>query len=85
MIVPAGASRVRTMQQIQQMAGQQKTGPTEVQIVNQTTGRIDSATTEQMDEDKLRVIIRETVSSDLGDSNSSISKMRRGTRGQPGH
>lgn len=83
-IVPAGASRVRTMQQIQQMAGQQNQAPTEVQIVNQTTGRIDSATTEQTDENKLRIIIRETVSADMADSNSGISKTRRATRGQPG-
>ena len=58
--------------------------PTNVQIINQTTGRIDSATTERMDEATLRVIIRETVSGDMQDSNSSISKSRRNTRGQAG-
>lgn len=86
-IMPAGASRVRTAQQMRQIMGDNgsKGGMGDIQIINQTTGRIDSATTEQMDEGKLRLIIRETVSSDLGDSNSSISKMRRGTRGQPGH
>lgn len=87
-IMPAGASRVRTAAQMRQIMGengQSSSGMPDIQIVNQTTGKIDSATTEQMDEGKLRLIIRETVSSDLGDSNSSISKMRRGTRGQPGH
>ncbi len=87
-IMPAGASRVRTAAQMRQIMGENgrsSSGMPDIQIVNQTTGKIDSATTEQMDEGKLRLIIRETVSSDLGDSNSSISKMRRGTRGQPGH
>lgn len=85
-IVPAGASRVRTMQQLEQMSRDSgSSAPTSVQIVNQTTGRVDSATTEQTDENRLRVIIRETVSGDLQDSNSTISKTRRGTRGQPGH
>lgn len=86
-IMPAGASRVRTAQQMRQIMGDNggSSGTPNIQIVNQTTGRIDSAATEQTDENRLRVIIRETVSGDLGDSNSSISKMRRGTRGQPGH
>lgn len=87
-IMPAGASRVRTAAQMRQIMGENGSsmgGTPNVQIVNQTTGRIDSATTERTDENTLRVLIRETVSSDLGDSNSSISKMRRGTRGQPGH
>lgn len=87
-IMPAGASRVRTAQQMRQIMGENGSNgntPPNIQIVNQTTGRVDSVTTEQTDENRLRVIIRETVSSDLGDSNSAISKMRRGTRGQPGH
>lgn len=85
-IMPASASRVRTAQQMKQIMGENAASsqPTNVQIVNQTTGRIDSATTERMDEATLRVIIRETVSSDLTDSNSSISKSRRITRGQAG-
>lgn len=85
-IMPASASRVRTAQQMKQIMGENSASsqPTNVQIVNQTTGRIDSATTERMDEATLRVIIRETVSSDLTDSNSSISKSRRTTRGQAG-
>lgn len=87
-IMPAGASRVRTAQQMRQIMGEN--GPMgnstpNVQIFNQTSGRVDSVTTEQTDENRLRIIIRETVSSDLGDSNSAISKVRRGTRGQPGH
>lgn len=85
--MPAGASRVRTAAQMRQIMGENggSLAPTSVQIVNQTTGRIDSATTEQTDDNRLRVIIRETVANDLQDSNSTISKTRRGTRGQPGH
>lgn len=86
-IMPASASRVRTAQQMRQIMGESGGGsqPTTVQIVNQTTGRIDSATTERMDEQTLRVIIRETVSSDMTDSNSTIAKSRRATRGQAGY
>lgn len=86
-IMPASASRVRTAQQMRQIMGENggSSGPTTVQIVNQTTGRIDSATTERMDEQTLRVIIRETVSSDMTDSNSTIAKSRRATRGQAGY
>lgn len=85
-IMPAAASRVRTAEQMRQIMGENGPSgqPTTVQIVNQTTGRIHSATTERMDEATLRVIIRETVSSDMTDSNSSISKSRRATRGQAG-
>lgn len=85
-IMPASASRVRTAQQMKQIMGENggSNAPTNVQIVNQTTGRVDSATTERMDEQTLRVIIRETVSGDMTDSNSSISKSRRATRGQAG-
>lgn len=85
-IMPASASRVRTAQQMRQIMGENggSNAPTNVQIVNQTTGRVDSATTERMDEQTLRVIIRETVSGDMTDSNSSISKSRRATRGQAG-
>lgn len=86
-IMPASASRVRTAQQMKQIMGENgaSSQPTTVQIVNQTTGRIDSATTERMDEATLRVIIRETVSGDMTDSNSSIAKSRRATRGQAGY
>lgn len=86
-IMPASASRVRTAQQMKQIMGENgaSSQPTTVQIVNQTTGRIDSAVTERMDEATLRVIIRETVSGDLQDSNSPIAKSRRATRGQAGY
>lgn len=86
LIMPAGASRVRTMEQVQQMMGgkQNTTGNGGITIVNNTTGRIDSATTETDNEGRLRVIISETVSRALQDSNSDISKSRRATRGQPG-
>lgn len=88
-IMPAGASRVRTAQQMRQIMGEnpgsKSGGNDSVVIVNQTTGRIDSAQTERDDEGRLRILIRELVSSDLQDSNSDISKSRRSTRGQPGH
>lgn len=85
-IMPASASRVRTAQQMRQIMGENggSNAPTTVQIVNQTTGRIDSVVTEKTDENRLRIIIRETVSGDMADSNSAISKTRRGTRGQAG-
>lgn len=86
LIMPAGASRVRTMEQVQQMMGgkQNNNGNSGVVIVNNTSAKIDSATTETDNEGRLRVIISETVSRALQDSNSDISKSRRATRGQPG-
>ena len=86
LIMPAGASRVRTMEQVQQMMGgkQNTNGNGSVVIVNNTSAKIDSATTETDNEGRLRVIISETVSRALQDSNSDISKSRRSTRGQPG-
>lgn len=86
LIMPAGASRVRTMEQVQQMMGgkQNNNGNGGVVIVNNTSAKIDSATTETDKEGRLRVIISETVSRALQDSNSDISKSRRATRGQPG-
>lgn len=86
-IMPASASRVRTAEQMRQIMGENggKSGGDNVTIVNNTTGKIDSATTERDDEGRLRIIISETVSSALQDSNSAISKSRRATRGQPGY
>lgn len=86
LIMPAGASRVRTMEQVQQMMGgkQNNNGNGGLVIVNNTSAKIDSATTETDNEGRLRVIISETVSRALQDSNSDISKSRRATRGQPG-
>lgn len=86
-IVPASASRVRTAQQMRQIMGENsanKSGSDSVVIVNNTTGRVDSARTERDDEGRLRVIIDEHVSSAMQDSNSNISKSRRATRGLPG-
>lgn len=86
-IMPAGASRVRTAQQMRQIMGENgggKSGGDNVTIVNNTTGRVDSVTTERDDENRLRIIISETVSRAMQDSNSDISKSRRATRGQPG-
>lgn len=85
LIMPAGASRVRTMEQVQQMMGGAKTNqPTSINIINQTTGRIDEVQQQQNDRGELTLLIREVVSSDLQDSNSRITKSRRATRGQPG-
>lgn len=86
-IMPAGASRVRTAQQMKEIMGQNggNSSGDSVTIVNNTTGRVDSAVTERDDEGRLRVIISETVSAALQDSNSAISKSRRATRNQPGY
>ncbi|ELT9219048.1 hypothetical protein SAY60_002875 [Salmonella enterica] len=86
-IMPAGASRVRTAEQMRQIMGGSagKSGTENITIVNNTTGRVDSVSQERDDEGRLRIIISETVSSALQDSNSAISKSRRATRGQPGY
>uniref|UniRef100_A0AAU7E3N2 Tail length tape measure protein n=1 Tax=Salmonella phage pJS4 TaxID=3141578 RepID=A0AAU7E3N2_9VIRU len=86
-IMPASASRVRTAEQMRQIMGESggKSGAENITIVNNTTGRVDSVSQERDDEGRLRIIISETVSSALLDSNSAISKSRRATRGQPGY
>lgn len=85
-IMPAGASRVRTAEQMRQIMGDsnKSNGIPQISIINQTTGRIDSVQQEQDDEGRIRLLIRETVSSDFQDSNSQISKSRKTSRGQPG-
>ena len=85
-IMPASASRVRTAEQMRQIMGENSSGNgvTGVTIVNNTSSQISSARTEQDDEGRLRVIISETVSQAMQDSNSDISRSRRSTRGQPG-
>lgn len=86
-IMPASASRVRTAQQMKQIMGESsnRRGSNDgVVIVNQTTGRVDSVQQETDDEGRLRILIRETVSNDMQDSNSQISASRRSTRNQPG-
>lgn len=86
-IMPASASRVRTAQQMRQIMGEsgsKQNNNDGVVIVNQTTARIDQATTERDDEGRLRIFVRELVSGDLQDSNSQISLSRRNTRNQPG-
>ena len=86
-IMPAGASRVRTVQQMREMMGQdgKSGGGDNVTSANNTTGRVDSAVTERDDEGRLRIIISETVASQLQDNNSPISKARRATRSRPGY
>lgn len=86
-IMPAGASRVRTADQMRQIMGDnggKNNGTPQISIINQTSGRIDSVQQEQDDEGRIRLIIRETVASDLQDSNSRIAKSRKVSRGQPG-
>lgn len=84
-IMPAGASRVRTAEQMRQIMGESGSGGIKsLTIINQTTGRIDEVQQQQNDRDELTLLIREVVSSDLQDSNSRITKSRRATRGQPG-
>lgn len=85
-IMPAGASRVRTAEQMRQIMGEggKNNGSPQITIINQTTGRIDSVQQEQDDEGKITILIREVVSSDFQDSNSRIAKSRRSSRGQPG-
>lgn len=85
-IMPAGASRVRTAQQMRQIMGENsgKGGGDSVVIVNQTTGRIDNVQQERDDEGRLRLIIREEMVNQTSDSNSQFSKVRKATRGQPG-
>ena len=84
-ITPAGMSRARTVSQMQQMMGQSSSGIKGVTIVNNTTGRIDNATTEVDNEGMLRVLIDEHVSSQLMTQDSPIAKARRSTAGQPGY
>jgi hypothetical protein len=86
-IMPAGSSRVRTAEQMRQIMGENagsNAGIQQISIINQTTGRIDEVQQEQDDEGRIRLLIQETVSGDLQDSNSRITKARRATRGQPG-
>ncbi|HGH4724229.1 TPA: tape measure protein [Enterobacter hormaechei] len=84
-IMPAGASRVRTAEQMRQIMGEGGSGGIKsLNIINQTTGRIDEVQQQQNDRGELTLLIREVVSSDLQDTNSRITKSRRATRGQPG-
>lgn len=85
-IMPASASRVRTAEQMRQIMGENggKSSPISINIVNQTTGRIDDVQQQQDDEGRITLLIREVVSGDLQDSNSKISQSRRVTRNQPG-
>lgn len=85
-IMPAGASRVRTAQQMRQIMGDNGSAGNSVpniSIVNNTQGRVDNVQT-QMDEGRLRIIINEQMINQTQDSNSGFSKARRATRNQPG-
>lgn len=85
-IMPAGASRVRTAQQMKEIMGQNggSTGPANISIINNTSSQIGNVSTEQDDEGRLRIIISEQVASELMNSNSRISKARKSTRNAPG-
>nr|DAG23375.1 MAG TPA: tail length tape measure protein [Caudoviricetes sp.] len=85
-IMPAGASRVRTAQQMKEIMGQNgsSSGPSNVTIVNNTSSQIGNVSTEQDDEGRLRIIISEQVAAELQNSNSKISKARKATRNAPG-
>lgn len=88
-IMPASASRVRTAQQMRQIMGDDSVngnrGSDSVVIVNNTSGRIDSAQTERDDENRLRIIISEQMAAETMNENSGFSKARRATRNQPGY
>lgn len=85
-IMPAGASRVRTAQQMKEIMGQNgsSSGPSNVTIVNNMSSQIGNVSTEQDDEGRLRIIIEEQVAASLQNSNSKISKARKATRNAPG-
>lgn len=85
-IMPAGASRVRTAEQMRQIMGEggKNNGTPQISIINQTTGRIDSVQQEQDDEGRIRLLIREEMVNQTSDSNSQFTKARRATRNQPG-
>lgn len=85
-IMPAGASRVRTAEQMRQIMGENggSNSMPNVTIVNQTSGRIDSVQQEQDDEGRIRLLIREEMVNQTSDSNSQFTKARRATRNQPG-
>ena len=86
-IMPAGASRVRTAEQMRHIMGEsggKNSGVPQISIINQTSGRIDSVQQEQDDEGRITLLVREVVSNDFQDSNSRISKARKISRGQPG-
>lgn len=85
-IMPAGASRVRTAQQMKEIMGQNgsSSGPSNVTIVNNTSSQIGNTSVEQDDEGRLRIIIEEQVAASLQNSNSKISKARKATRNAPG-
>lgn len=85
-IMPAGASRVRTAQQMKEIMGQNggSTGPANISIINNTSAQIGNTSVEQDEEGRLRIIISEQVASELMNSNSRISKARKSTRNAPG-
>nr|UVX90428.1 MAG: hypothetical protein [Bacteriophage sp.] len=85
-IMPAGASRVRTAQQMKEIMGQdsKSAGGGNITIVNNTSARIGNVEQSTDDEGRLRIIISEQVAAELQNSNSKISKARKATRNAPG-
>lgn len=85
-IVPSGSSRARTAAQMKDIMGESNSSwPTQITIVNNTTGRIDSATSETDSEGQLMITISEVVSSAILSEDSQITKALKATRGQPGY
>lgn len=85
-IMPAGASRVRTAQQMKEIMGQdsKSAGGGNITIVNNTSARIGNVEQSTDDEGRLRIIISEQVAAELQNNNSKISKARKATRNAPG-
>ncbi len=86
-VVPAGASRARTLDQVRGMVGEGKGssgGTPDITIINNTTGRIDNASAEMDNEGRLRILISEQVSEELMTQDSPIAKARKYSSGQAG-
>ena len=84
-IVPAGNSIAKTAAQMKDIMGQSGgSGVAGVTIINQTTGRIDNASTEMDNEGMLRIMIKEEVVNGLLNQDSSIAKARKASANQPG-
>ena len=85
-IVPAGNSRAKTMGQMKEMMGGSGGGSSLPPIIiNQTTGRVDSAEQEQDSEGRMIYTLKELLVSETYDQSSGFAKARRDTRGQPGY
>lgn len=82
-IEPSSNSRVRTAQQMRQMMGEGGSSTLNLTVIDQSTGQKDF-TTETQDNGDMVLLIQDTVSNDLNQSNSKIAKARKNTRNQAG-